>query len=119
MPITLSQLIEAFDKEDKDITWVLTVTTLTRPVGAIVFGILGDRFGRRWTLGVNMTLICVFELGSGFAQTYEQFLAIRCVFGMIMGGTWPLAVATGLETIPVEARGFASGKSSRGTRSGT
>lgn len=88
---------------------MLTVTTLARPVGAIVFGILGDRYGRRWTLGVNMTLICVFELGSGFAQTYEQFLAIRCVFGMIMGGTWPLAVATGLETIPVEARGFASG----------
>lgn len=88
---------------------MLTVTTLARPVGAIVFGILGDRYGRRWTLGVNMLLICVFELGSGFANSYEQFLAIRCVFGMIMGGTWPLAVATGLETIPVEARGFASG----------
>lgn len=109
MPVTLTDLAKEFDKSHKDISWAMTVTTLVRVVGALIFGVLADRYGRRWTLAINMLLICVFELASGFAQTYEQFLGIRAAFGVIMGGTWPLAVATALENVPVEARGLVSG----------
>ena len=54
-------------------------------------------------------MICVLSLGSGFVQTFHQFLALRSLFGVGMGGIWGLASATALENIPVEARGLASG----------
>lgn len=109
VPVTLTDLAKEFDKSHTDISWAMTVTTMVRVAGALVFGILADRYGRRYTLTINMLLICIFELASGFAQTYEQFLGIRAAFGVIMGGTWALAVATALENIPVEARGLVSG----------
>lgn len=109
VPLTLTQLVKEFGRPAKDVTWAITVTTLCRPAGAIFFGLCSDRYGRRWTLCLNLLLIFAFELGSGFASTYHQFLGIRAAFGIIMGGTWPLAVATALENCPVEARGFVSG----------
>jgi len=42
-------------------------------------------------------------------QTFQQFLALRSLFGVGMGGIWGLASATALENLPVEARGLASG----------
>lgn len=57
----------------------------------------------------NLLLVSILELGSGFVQTYEQFLGVRSLFGIGMGGIWGLAAATGLENLPVEARGLASG----------
>jgi SHS family lactate transporter-like MFS transporter len=74
-----------------------------------VFGIFSDRFGRKWPLVFNLALIAVLELGAGFAQTFKQFLAVRSLFGIGMGGIWGLAMSTSLENLPVEARGVASG----------
>lgn len=42
-------------------------------------------------------------------QTYPQFLGLRSLFGIGMGGIWGLAASTALENLPVEARGLASG----------
>jgi len=78
-------------------------------VGAVIFGILSDRYGRKWPLVWNLLLCCALELGSGFAQTFQQFLAVRSLFGIAMGGVWGLATANALENLPVEVRGFASG----------
>jgi len=75
----------------------------------LIFGVLADRFGRKWTLVGNLLLIAVFELGSGFCNTYEQFLAVRSLFGVAMGGIWGQAAATALENVPVAARGICSG----------
>ena len=49
------------------------------------------------------------QLGTSFVQTFPQFLAIRTLFGIAMGGVWGLASSTALENLPVEARGVASG----------
>ena len=57
----------------------------------------------------NLLLISVLSLGTGFVQTFQQFLAVRSLFGIGMGGIWGLASATALENIPVEIRGLASG----------
>lgn len=57
----------------------------------------------------NLALISVLQLGAGFVQTYTQFLALRSLFGIGMGGIWGLAASTALENLPVEARGLASG----------
>ncbi|KAL5495959.1 hypothetical protein ACEPAH_3191 [Sanghuangporus vaninii] len=107
--LSITALEEKFDKSTHDITTSITLTLLLRPAGAIIFGILSDRYGRRWPLVVNLLLLAAFQLGSGFVQTFQQFLAVRSMFGICMGGVWGLAAATALENLPVEARGFISG----------
>lgn len=78
-------------------------------MGAVVFGIISDRFGRKWPLVWNLLLCAVLQVGTGFVQTFSQFLAVRSLFGIAMGGVWGLASATALENLPVELRGLASG----------
>lgn len=56
-----------------------------------------------------MVLFIVLELGTGFSQTYQQFLAIRALYGVAMGGLYGNAVATALEDCPPDARGIMSG----------
>ena len=75
----------------------------------VLFGVLSDRFGRKWPLVANLFMVAVLELGSGFVMTYREFLAVRSLFGIAMGGIWGLAASTALENLPVEVRGLASG----------
>ena len=82
---------------------------MLRSVGAIIFGIWADRYGRKWPYIFNMFLFIVLELGTGFAQTYDQFLGIRALYGIAMGGLYGNAAATALEDCPAEARGIISG----------
>lgn len=103
------ELAEQFDRTSAQISFAITLTLLFRSLGALIFGVLADRFGRKWTLVANMFIIAVLELGSGFVNTYEEFLAVRSLFGVAMGGVWGQAAATCLENVPVETRGFLSG----------
>lgn len=57
----------------------------------------------------NLLICSVLQLGSGFVQTFHQFLAVRSLFGIAMGGVWGLAASTALENLPVELRGLVSG----------
>jgi len=91
--LSAKHLGEQFGKDTKAITTSITLTLLFRSLGALIFGVLADRFGRKWTLVCNLLLIAVFELGSGFCNTYEQFLAVRSLFGVAMGGIWGQAAA--------------------------
>jgi MFS transporter, SHS family, lactate transporter len=75
----------------------------------VIFGVLSDRFGRKWPLVANLLLCSVVQLGTSFVQTFRQFLVVRSLFGVAMGGVWGLASSTALENLPVEARGLASG----------
>lgn len=77
-----------FGKSSTDITTAITLTLLFRSVGAVIFGVAADRYGRKWTLVINLLLIAIFELGSSFCNTYQQFLAVRSLFGIAMGGIW-------------------------------
>ncbi|KAF5317688.1 hypothetical protein D9619_012533 [Psilocybe cf. subviscida] len=107
--LSVTHLQEQFGKSTHAITTSITLTLLFRPVGALVFGILSDRFGRKWPLIGNLVLVAILELGAGFVQTFPQFLALRSLFGIGMGGIWGLSAATALENLPVEARGIAGG----------
>jgi len=91
-------------------TLLLPSTRATyHPLAQVIFGLISDRFGRKWPLVVNLLVISALSLGSGFVQTYPQFLAVRSLFGIGMGGIWGLATTTALENIPIEARGIGSG----------
>jgi len=107
--LTLPLLATQFGVQKDTMTTSITLTLLFRSVGAIIFGILSDRFGRKWPLVFNLLLCCVFSLSSGFVNTYSQFLAVRSLFGIAMGGIWGLSSSSALENLPVEVRGLASG----------
>jgi len=80
-----------------------------RPVGAFLFGLMADRFGRRVTLMVDIIAYSVFELGSAFAPSLRSLLIMRALFGVAMGGEWGVGAALAFETLPAEGRGFFSG----------
>ncbi|KAN0135336.1 Major facilitator superfamily domain containing protein [Lactarius tabidus] len=108
--LSVTRLQKQFNKDKvSTITQAITLTLLFRSVGAVIFGVLSDRFGRKWPLVFNLLCCAALELGSGFVQTFRQFLALRSCFGIAMGGVWGLASATALENLPVEARGIGSG----------
>jgi len=107
--LTVTPLSVSLGVSVTDITWGITLVLMLRSVGAITFGLLGDRFGRKWLLIANLTIFVLLEIGLGFVQTYSQFLGVRAVFGIAMGGLYGNAAATALEDAPVEARGIISG----------
>lgn len=96
--VTLKQMTEA-------IFWTLVM----RPVGALIFGAMAERFGRRPTLMVNVVSFSVFELLSAFAPNLGSFLILRALFGIAMGGEWGVGAALALEVLPSSRRGFFSG----------
>ncbi|KAL8933165.1 MAG: hypothetical protein Q9216_006491, partial [Gyalolechia sp. 2 TL-2023] len=112
--LTVSQLSEEFDKRPSQITWGITLVLMFRSVGAIIFGIASDRYGRKWPFVVNNILFIVLELGTGFCNTYKEFLACRALFGIAMGGLYGNAAATALEDCPEAARGILSGMLQQG-----
>jgi SHS family lactate transporter-like MFS transporter len=91
---------------------VVTAVLLTlamRPVGALLFGRLGDRYGRKPALMWNILAYSVLEVASGFAPSMTTLLIVRSLFGIAMGGEWGLGSALAMESIPASARGAVSG----------
>jgi SHS family lactate transporter-like MFS transporter len=84
-------------------------TLAMRPVGAFIFGLMAEKFGRRPTLMIDIIAYSVFELGSAFAPSLKSFLIMRALFGIAMGGEWGVGAALTFETLPAERRGFYSG----------
>jgi MFS transporter, SHS family, lactate transporter len=107
--LTLTDLAKTFQRSNADITWGITLVLMMRSVGSITFGIAADRYGRKWPYIVNMVLFIILELATGFCNTYEQFLGVRAVYGIAMGGLYGNAAATALEDCPPAARGLVSG----------
>lgn len=107
--LTVIRLDSQFNINDNSLTTAITLTLLFRSLGAFLFGLSSDRFGRKWPLIVVLLTIALLQLGTGFVNTFPQFLACRSLFGIAMGGVWGLASATSMENMPVEARGLYSG----------
>jgi SHS family lactate transporter-like MFS transporter len=78
-------------------------------VGAIIFGMLADRYGRRIPLMINVVYFSLIELLSGFSSSYTQFLILRALFGIGMGGEWGVGASLALEHTPRKWRGVLSG----------
>lgn len=104
-----TDLSDTFHKPVKDITWGITLVLMLRSVGSIIFGYFGDKHGRKWPLIINLLLVCFLEIGTGFVKTYKQFLGVRAIFGILLGGVYGNAAATALDDCPTEARGIISG----------
>lgn len=107
--LTLTPLAKQFDKPISEVTWGIALVLMLRPVGSVAFGVWSDSQGRKWPFVFNCLLFIVLELGTGFCNTYAQFLAARALFGIAMGGLYGNAAATALEDCPDAARGIMSG----------
>src|SRR5205085_9755794 len=91
------------------IAFTITLTLMLRPVGALIFGILADRFGRRTPLMIDIICYSVIELLTSFSPNYVIFLLLRGLFGIAMGGEWGLGSSLAMESLPTESRGLFSG----------
>ncbi len=98
-----------FHTEVKAVAYALTLTLMFRPLGALFFGWLADRFGRRPILMIDVVLFSLFELASAFAPSLTVLLVLRALFGFAMGGEWGIGSSLVMETIPPKTRGMVSG----------
>ena len=90
-------------------TLAITFTLIMRPVGALIFGPLAERFGRKPILVTNIVIFALIELASALAPDFTSFFILRIIYGIAMGGIWGVASALTMETVPRHSRGFVSG----------
>src|SRR5712672_1250660 len=102
-------LAHQFGVTKKEIVLTTTATLAMRPVGALFFGLLADRYGRRIPLMANVIYFSVIELLCGFSPNFAVFIILRALFGIGMGGEWGVGASLAMEAAPVRWRGILSG----------
>src|SRR5438094_10189558 len=107
--MTLTAIAKDFGRSDADIAFTLTLTLLFRPVGAFIFGLIADRYGRKIPLMADLVFYSVIEVLSGLAQSYTTFLVLRALFGIGMGAEWGVGASLVMEKVSPRYRGVISG----------
>ena len=107
--LSLTAIAKEFHRSDKEIAFSITLTLAFRPVGAFIFGLMADRYGRRIPLMVDLVFYSVVEVLTGFAHSFTTFLILRALFGIGMGGEWGVGASLAMEKVPPRLRGFLSG----------
>ena len=116
--MTFTSIAAEFHKTDAQMAWSLTLTLAFRPVGAFIFGLIADRYGRRLPLMIDLVLFSVIEVLSGLSQNFTQFLVLRAIFGIAMGGEWGVGASLAMEKVPPKFRGILSGLLQEGYAAG-
>ncbi|ENQ3106826.1 MFS transporter, putative metabolite:H+ symporter [Bacillus sp. 491mf] len=105
----LSFIIAALQKEwqlsAQQMGWIGSVNSIGMAVGALLFGILADKIGRK---SVFIITLLLFSVGSGltaFSTTLTVFLILRFCIGMGLGGELPVASTLVSESVAAHERG--------------
>jgi SHS family lactate transporter-like MFS transporter len=114
----LTAIGKEFHKSDAAIAVSITLTLAFRPVGAFLFGLLADRYGRRLPLMIDLVFYSVVEVLTGFAPNFTTFLVLRALFGIGMGGEWGVGASLAMEKVPPRLRGLLSGLLQQGYAAG-
>lgn len=109
LALVLPEVAKDFGRSIPALALTTTATLATRPIGAFIFGLLADRYGRRPILMANIAFYSLMEVFSGLAPTYSVFLFTRLLYGIGMGGNWGVGASLVLESVPAKWRGVASG----------
>jgi SHS family lactate transporter-like MFS transporter len=91
------------------IALAITLTLAMRPIGAVIFGLMADRYGRRLPLMLNVIFYAVISVACGFSRSYLVFITLRMLFGIGMGGEWGVGASLALESASPRIRGLLSG----------
>jgi MFS family permease len=110
----LRPLADEFGTSVKELTFAIVLTLVARPVGALIFGQLADRYGRRPVLMINILCYSAIELASAFAPSLTVLLVLRALYGVAMGGMWGVAASLTFEVVPLSTRGLVSGTLQQG-----
>ena len=114
----IGTLAENFHVSKTQIVFTITIALAMRPLGAFLFGLLADRFGRRVPLMANVIYFSLIEVLCGFAHNYREFLILRALYGIGMGGEWGIGASLAMESIPQRWRGVISGALQSGYSTG-
>ena len=109
LTFVIDDIAKAFHKTRPDIALTITLALATRPIGAFIFGIMADRYGRRLPLMLNVLFYAVISVLSGLATTYSSFVVLRMLFGIGMGGEWGVGASLAIESVSPRLRGLFSG----------
>lgn len=109
LTFVLSTVANDFHKTIPEIALTLTASLAMRPLGALIFGLMADRYGRKGPLMINIVFYSLIEICSGFAPNYTIFLVLRFLYGIGMGGEWGVGASLVMESVSARRRGFLSG----------
>ena len=98
-----------FHVEKRAIVWTISIALAMRPIGALLFGSLADRFGRRRPLIACVLYFSTVTMLSAFAPNYAVFAILRALYGIGMGGYWGVGASLAVESAPLQRRGLISG----------
>ncbi|HEU4855891.1 MAG TPA: MFS transporter [Rhodanobacteraceae bacterium] len=107
--MVMPAVAESFKVPVKDVAFALLLTLAFRPLGALIFGRLADRYGRRRVLMLDVALYSVLGLACAFAPSLAVLLVLRSLFGVAMGGEWGTGASLAMESVPARSRGIVSG----------
>src|SRR5438034_10721778 len=116
--MTLTAIAKEFGKSDADIAASIGLTLAFRPVGAFIFGLLADRYGRKLPLMLDLVFYSAVEVLTGLAPNYASFMVLRALFGIGMGGEWGVGASLVMEKVPPHKRGMYSGLLQQGYAAG-
>ncbi len=105
----LTAIGKEFHRSDAEVAVALWLTLAFRPVGAFLFGLIADRYGRRLPLMLDLVFYSIIEVATGFAPNFATFLVLRALFGIGMGGEWGVGASLAMEKVPPRWRGVLSG----------
>src|ERR1044071_7341014 len=114
----LTAIGREFHKTDAEMALTITATLAFRPVGAFLFGLMADRYGRRLPLMIDLIFYSIVEVLSGLAPSYTSFIILRALFGIGMGGEWGVGASLAMEKVPARLRGLLSGFLQQGYATG-
>src|SRR2546427_11186115 len=109
LTFVIAAMAHDFGTSIAKLSYAITITVAMRPIGAFIFGLLGDRFGRRIPLMIDIIFYSAMELLTAFSPNYTVLLIFRALYGIGMGGEWGLGASLAMETLPTAARGLFSG----------
>jgi len=98
-----------FGRTDVAVAFSLTLTLAFRPVGAFIFGLVADRYGRRLPLIFDLVFFSIVEVLTGLAPNFTVFLVLRALYGIGMGAEWGVGASLAMEKAPSNRRGILSG----------
>jgi SHS family lactate transporter-like MFS transporter len=107
--ISLPRIAATFHVGTPAIAVSITLTLIFRPVGAFIFGLLADRYGRRLPMMIDLVFYSIVEVATAFAPNLTTFLILRALFGIGMGGEWGVGASLVMEKVPAKWRGLLSG----------